>query len=406
VTLPIPVPDPSIGVAVVRDGPRTIVAAEPAELVVARGVDALEDLDQLGPGWWAGIATYDLGRAIERVAPRLPDRDRLPDLLLARFDARLVVEGGRGRLVGPSSARDRLERVLDRAGAPSPPVSLGPARSSLDRDAFEAGVRAIVALLEAGECYQVNLTRRLTWDRTADPRALFQALHTASPAPHAALVSLPLVGDGDVAVVSASPERFLAWRRRDVETRPMKGTARDAAGLRVSAKDRAENVMIVDLARNDLGRIARYGSVRVRRLCALERHPGVHHLVSVVDAEPAAGVGPAEIVRAAFPPGSVTGAPKIRAMEIIDELEPVRRGTYCGSIGWIGPHGDLDLSVAIRTFVACGGELSLHVGGAVVADSEPALEWQETMHKAARLLEGAGGELRAPPRALRAPIAA
>ena len=154
--------------------------------------------------------------------------------------------------------------------------------------------------------------------------------------------------------------------------------------------------MITDLARNDLGRVARFGSVRVRRLCALERHPGVHHLVSVVEAQLEAGLGPEEIVRATFPPGSVTGAPKIRAMEIIEELEPVRRGVYCGGLGWIDPSGDLELSVAIRTFVATAGRLTLHVGGAVVADSDPSAEWQETMHKGARLLEAAGGELREP----------
>jgi para-aminobenzoate synthetase component 1 len=171
-----------------------------------------------------------------------------------------------------------------------------------------------------------------------------------------------------------------------------------AAELRSSAKDRAENVMIVDLSRNDLGRVARFGSVHVRRLCGLERHPGVHHLVSVVDSEVEPAVGTSEIVRAAFPPGSITGAPKIRAMEIIEELEPVRRGIYCGAIGWIAPDQDFDMSVTIRTLVACSGQLSLHVGGAVVADSEPALEWQETMHKAARLLAAAGGELRDPVR--------
>jgi para-aminobenzoate synthetase component 1 len=142
--------------------------------------------------------------------------------------------------------------------------------------------------------------------------------------------------------------------------------------------------------------VARYGTVRVRELCGLESHPGVHHLVSTVEAELRPGVTPAEIVRATFPPGSVTGAPKVRALEVIEELEPVRRGPYCGAIGWIGPHGDLELSVAIRTFVAAQGRLHLHLGGAVVADSEPAAEWRETMHKGARLLEAAGGELRPP----------
>ena len=145
--------------------------------------------------------------------------------------------------------------------------------------------------------------------------------------------------------------------------------------------------MIVDLARNDLGRVARYGSVAVDGLCDLERHPGVHHLVSTVSARLRDGVAAADIVRATFPPGSVTGAPKVRALEIIDELEPVRRGPYCGAIGWIDGRGDIELSVAIRTFVAAQERLHLQVGGAVTADSDPAREWRETMHKAARLLQ-------------------
>jgi para-aminobenzoate synthetase component 1 len=227
---------------------------------------------------------------------------------------------------------------------------------------------------------------------------LYARLRETSPAPFMALVRL-----GGADIVSASPERFLAVRGDRIETRPIKGTrprgadaASDdqlAAELEASDKDRAENVMIVDLARNDLGRVARYGTVAVDRLFGLERHPGVHHLVSTVSARLRPGVGPAEIVRATFPPGSVTGAPKVRALEIIDELEPVRRGPYCGAVGWFEPGGDLELSVAIRTFVAAGQRLRLHVGGAVTADSDPAGEWQETMHKAARLLAAAGGRL-------------
>jgi para-aminobenzoate synthetase component 1 len=216
---------------------------------------------------------------------------------------------------------------------------------------------------------------------------------------------MALVRLGGADVISASPEQFLRRRGTAIETRPIKGTRprggslredqRLAAELRASEKDRAENVMIADLARNDLGRVARYGSVEVRQLCGLEQHPGVHHLVSEIAAELTPNAEPSEIVRATFPPGSVTGAPKIRAMEIIEALEPVRRGVYCGGIGWVDPAGDLELSVTIRTFVAAQGMLSLHVGGAVVAESDPALEWQETMHKAARLLAAAGGELRA-----------
>jgi para-aminobenzoate synthetase component 1 len=211
---------------------------------------------------------------------------------------------------------------------------------------------------------------------------------------------MALVRIGGADVVSASPERFVSVRGDRIETRPIKGTrprGRDpaadaalAAELAASEKDRAENVMIVDLARNDLGRVARYGTVAVERLCELERHPGVHHLVSTVSARLRPGIGTADVIRATFPPGSVTGAPKVRAMSIIDELEPVRRGPYCGAIGWFGG-GDLELSVAIRTFVSAGERLHLHVGGAVTSDSDPSGEWQETMHKAARLLDAAGG---------------
>jgi para-aminobenzoate synthetase component 1 len=265
---------------------------------------------------------------------------------------------------------------------------------------YESAVRRAIDYIHAGDVFQVNLAQRLTAPWSGDPFALYGRLRSTSPAPFMALVRL-----GGADVISASPERFLRRRGASIETRPIKGTRprgrseREdrllAAALSESGKDRAENVMIADLARNDLGRVARYGSVEVRRLCALERHPGVHHLVSEVAAELAPGAGPPEIVRATFPPGSVTGAPKIRAMEIIEELEPVRRGVYCGAIGCIDPSGDLELSVAIRTFVAANGDLTLHVGGAVVAESDPALEWQETMDKASRLLAAAGGELRA-----------
>jgi para-aminobenzoate synthetase component 1 len=257
----------------------------------------------------------------------------------------------------------------------------------------------VIDYIRAGDVFQVNLAHRLSAPWAGDPFALYGRLRRVSPAPFMALVRL-----GGADIVSASPERFLRRRGPALETRPIKGTRPRgnsahadrllARELRESAKDRAENVMIADLARNDVGRVARYGSVRVRRLCALERHPGIHHLVSVVEGRLADDTGPAEIVSATFPPGSVTGAPKIRAMEIIEELEPVRRGVYCGGLGWLDESGDLELSVSIRTLVATGGRLTLHVGGAVVADSDPALEWQETMHKASRLLAAAGGELR------------
>jgi para-aminobenzoate synthetase component 1 len=260
-------------------------------------------------------------------------------------------------------------------------------------------VRRAIDYIRAGDVFQVNLSQRLSAAWEGDPFALYARLRRTSPAPFMALARL-----GGADVISASPERFLRRRGDRVETRPIKGTRprgagpaedrREALALRSSAKDRAENVMIVDLSRNDLGRVAAYGTVEVTELCALESHPGVHHLVSGVAARLRPAVAVADIVRATFPPGSVTGAPKIRALEIIEELEPVRRGPYCGAIGCFAPGGDLDLSVAIRTFVAARGRLHLQVGGAVVADSDPALEWLETMHKAARLLAAAGGSVR------------
>ena len=386
---------------VVRSGCTTVVAAEPVEVVAAWGDDALDALDRLTPGWWAGLLSYDLGRSIERVVPRhgeeqlrgdrVLEEDRgVPDVLLARYDARLVVAGSQVGFEGRRAATHRLERLLTRAPTPTPPVPLGAAISSLDRDEYEAGVAAIIELIEAGECYQVNLTRRLSWDRAADGRALHHALATRNPAPHAGLFALPRPHAGPLVVVSASPERFLSWRGRDVETRPIKGTARRAEPLMASTKDRAENVMIVDLARNDLGRVCEFGSVHVPALCAVEHHPGLHHLVSTVRGRLRADVGVRELVRATFPPASVTGAPKPRVLQAIEDLEPVRRGVYCGAIGWLDTErGEGDFAVAIRTFTIADGRTHLGVGAGIVADSDPGAEWRETELKAERLIAAA-----------------
>jgi para-aminobenzoate synthetase component 1 len=232
----------------------------------------------------------------------------------------------------------------------------------------------------------VNLTRRLDWPRAADPVALWATLRSRNPAPHLALLRLAGIG-----VVSASPECFLHVEGRQVETRPIKGTGRDAGRLQASAKDRAENVMIVDMARNDLGRVCVPGSVHVPALCAVEHHPGLVHLVSTVRGALRSGVGPGALLAATFPPASVTGAPKPRVMEIIEALEPVPRGVYCGAVGWLDTAaGRADLAVAIRTFTVTEGVTMLGVGAGIVADSRPDAEWAETELKAARLLEAAG----------------
>jgi len=369
----------------VRRGATTIVAGAPSEVVIADGHDALAQLGRLTPGWWAGFLSYDLGRAVESVRPRLaPDAD-VPDLVLARYDARLELDSAGGRLVGDGRARAELERLIERAPDPGTSAPQGAPTTSLDPDAFASRVRSILELIGAGDCYQVNLTRRLTWDEAVDPIALHHALAWVNPAPHAALLVLPGPA-GPLSVVSASPERFLGWRGRECETRPIKGTALDGELLRASPKDRAENVMIVDLARNDLGRVCEYGSIRVPELLGLESHPGLVHLVSTIRGRRRADIGLGELVRATFPPASVTGAPKPRVLQAIEDLEPVRRGVYCGALGWLDTETDEgDLAVAIRTFTVAAGQTMLGIGGGIVADSDPVAEWEETELKAARL---------------------
>jgi para-aminobenzoate synthetase component 1 len=268
-------------------------------------------------------------------------------------------------------------------------------RTSLDRAAFHAGVRSIRDSIAAGDVYQVNLTRvmsaplptRLPAGTTTDVAALGAALAIGNPAPFSAVVRIPSCG---VHVASASPERFLSRRGRIVWSSPIKGTAASADGF--TAKDRAENVMIVDLVRNDLGRVCEWGSVTVPSLLAVEAHPGLHHLVSTVEGRLRDGVGWADAIDATFPPGSVTGAPKLAALDQIARLEPRSRRVYCGAVGWVDAgRGTGDLNVAIRTFWLEDDQLCFGTGGAITYDSSPAGEWAETELKARRLLQIASG---------------
>lgn len=265
--------------------------------------------------------------------------------------------------------------------------------TSLDQEQFEAGVRAIRSSIEAGDVYQVNLTRQL-WapvDDDADVAALGAALATGNPAPYSAVVRVPEVG---IHVASASPERFLRREGRLVWSSPIKGTAATPDGF--LAKDQAENVMIVDLVRNDLGRVCTHGSVCVPALMAVEHHPGLVHLVSTVAGELADGVGWPELLVATFPAGSITGAPKLAAMSMIERLEPVLRGPYCGAIGWVdADRGIGEVNVAIRTFWITdddnGPHLRFGTGGGITHDSDPTGEWDETVLKARTLLAVASG---------------
>jgi para-aminobenzoate synthetase component I len=253
-----------------------------------------------------------------------------------------------------------------------------------------ASVRRILDYLAAGDAYQVNLTQPFAAPLAAPAWALFTRLARRHPVPHGAYLDV-----GGAALVANSPELFLRRRGPCIETRPIKGTrprgatpARDAAlaaELRHDAKEQAEHVMIVDLERNDLGRIAVPGSVAVAPFARVESHPTVHHLVSTVRARARAGVGIADVLRATFPGGSVTGAPKVRAMEIIGELETGARGPYTGAFGLFHPSGDLELGLAIRTAVVAGGRVRWHAGGGIVADSDPERELAEAWLKTAAL---------------------
>ncbi len=332
-----------------------------------------------------GFLGYDLARVVERL-PGGPDVGKdSPDLWLGAYSAVARWDGANEHeVVGDDDgACARLADQLARPAHPTLPPRFAPLAADDDGAHHIARVERIRDYLAAGDVYQVNLARRLVARMTApgDPLALYAALVEVAPAPYGAVIE----ADG-VTVISGSPERFLASVGDRIETRPIKGTRpRTPTGadeLAASAKDAAEHLMIVDLERNDLGRVAATGSVVVDELGYVVELPALYHKVSRVSARPRPGTGYAELLRATFPGGSITGAPKIRAMELIDELEPARRGPYCGALGYFGA-GGFDLAIAIRIGVLAGNELRIHVGGGIVADSDPAAELAETETKAA-----------------------
>lgn len=326
-----------------------------------------------------------------RVAPVPAERaSPEPEVLLARYAGGLCLRHAdhTWHAAGsPGFVADALRLVTDVAGAPAlpPPVLATGSATTVERGAWEASVGAILALLRAGDCYQVNLTRPV-W--VADVGPAFDAYRRLrrSDAAYGAFLRL----DPNVAVLSNSPELLLEVRGRRARSVPIKGTrprgadpaddARLERELRDSPKERAELTMIVDLVRNDLGRIAAVGSVAAGER-TLDAHPTVHHASWPVSAELGPGVDAWDALAALFPPGSVTGAPKVRACERIAELEPHPRGVYCGAIGYVADGGDAAWSVAIRTAVVDGADARYHVGGGIVADSAPAAEWDETVAK-------------------------
>jgi len=352
---------------------------------------------------WIALFSYDLGRQLEPAAQTnggAADDRRWPDISLARVEGALIYDHDRRRWWETGRARGLASKLNDvDAGTDEETFRTGLLRSSLSRRNYEETVARILDYIGAGDAYQVNLSRRLSASFSGSARALAARALRASRAWYGAYLELP---DGRAAI-SLSPELFLQVDGASgrILTRPIKGTlpaSRDARELERSEKDAAELHMIVDLMRNDLGRMCATGSIRVAEARRIETHPTVHHGVAEIEGMLRPGATVVDVLRAAFPPGSVTGAPKIRAMQIIDELEPVRRGPYCGSIGCIDDHGNMTLNVAIRTMALSGrratgrfdrleeATLDYGTGGGIVADSIPAREWKETEHKAAVLL--------------------
>jgi para-aminobenzoate synthetase component 1 len=349
-----------------------------------------------------GYFGYDLGRRLERL-PVLAAADvPMPDLAVGVYDWAVVVdhEARRTWLVGlgrdPRTFASWHELVA-RLERPSPGRTAAPFRvlsrasSSVSRSQYADAFGKVQRHIRDGDCYQVNLTQRFHARAEGDAWHAYLKLREINPAPFAAYLDFP-----DGKVLSSSPELFLRVTGERVETKPIKGTrprsadrARDRAladELRASPKDRAENVMIVDLLRNDLGKSCAPGSIHVSKLFDIETFASVHHLVSTVEGRLAPGKDALDLLEGCFPGGSITGAPKLRAMQIIEALEPQRRGVYCGCIGYVGCDGNLDLNIAIRTLVQYGDTIYAWAGGGLVADSDVDAEYQESLDKAAAML--------------------
>jgi para-aminobenzoate synthetase component 1 len=348
-----------------------------------------------------GCFSYDLGRRFERL-PTFAERDiEFPDLSIGLYDWAYVVDHQERRSFLVSSGRDprtrdrwpALIRLAEEAasGRRQAFEVVSPVEANFTRAGYGKAFAAVQEHIRRGDCYQVNLAQRFSARVRGDSWNAYVALRSINPAPFSAYLSTP---DGDI--LSSSPERFLRLNGDRVETKPIKGTrargadevadARKRAELAESFKDRAENVMIVDLLRNDLGKVCMPGSVRVSKLFDIETFAQVHHMVSTVSGRLAPECHPLDLVRACFPGGSITGAPKVRSMEIIDALEPQRRGIYCGSIGYIGHNGRMDLNIAIRSLLRVGDTVYAWAGGGIVADSSCESEYQESLDKASGLL--------------------
>jgi para-aminobenzoate synthetase component 1 len=390
-------------------GPRAVLTSGDGPFAAARRLIAGESPGGDATEWPVsgaaiGYFGYEVGRAAAGLAPQKAGTAAfMPEVAIGLYPWTLVVDHVRKRAAITSLAsvpeieairlRERLLDAPERTGRPFRVE--GEIASTLEREAYLPRARRVLEYIGAGDCYQANLTREFSAPCSGDPWTFYRHLHDTNPAPMGAYLEYPFG-----AVLSSSPERLLVVEGREALTRPIKGTRRRradpaadaaaAAELLASAKDRAENVMIVDLLRNDLGRVCETGSVQVRGLCELESFATVHHLVSTVAGRLATGCDALDALEACFPGGSITGAPKRRAMEIIDELEPHRREVYCGAIGYLAPGGRMDMNIPIRTTLVARGELRFYAGGGIVADSTPEDEFDETETKIAAIRRSVG----------------
>jgi para-aminobenzoate synthetase component 1 len=362
-------------------------------------------------GGGVGYFGYELGSFIEKLPAPAPADFPLPDMHMAFYDRAIVFDAALRRtyacavrLKGEStSAHRKIERLMEKMQGASvwqdehfTEVSTGNLESNFSKAQYLEAIRRTIDYIGAGDIFQANISQRFRTEMDIGDFELFRRLRTINPAPFSAFLRLD-----EGAVISSSPERFLRVRNGLVETRPIKGTRPRgkspeedealAEQLLASEKDNAELAMIVDLERNDLGRVCSYGTVQVPEKRVLEKYPTVFHLVATVTGKLHEGKGTVDLLKATFPGGSITGAPKIRAMEIIRELEPTRRGVYTGALGYVGFNGDTDLNIVIRTFLKRGPSVTFQVGGGIIADSDPEAEYQETLDKARALVESLKG---------------
>lgn len=346
-----------------------------------------------------GYFSYDMKGFVENLRDSAVDDLGIPDCIMGFYDTAIVYDNLKHKTyIAGGNRLAEFKNILSSGISRRDNLSDVPAarlRSNFSKPGYFKVIKKAKKYIKKGDIYQVNLSQRFEADIDIKPSRLYSRLRTISPAPFAAYL-----GFGDVAILSSSPERFLFKKGRYIETRPIKGTrprgvtkGGDQAlsrELSSSAKDNAEHIMIVDLERNDLGRICDYGTVKLTRPAAIEKFSNVIHMVSTVSGRLKKDATPIDCLMASFPGGSITGAPKVRAMEIIEELEGVKRSVYTGAVGYISFDGNMDTSVVIRTLIAKGKRVYFSVGGGIVADSDPEAEYVETIDKAAGIMKALG----------------